>query len=57
MRPASLMIVGATVGIFQLFLASLLPLQSQADFTVLVFAAGALFGKGYGIWEARDGTE
>lgn len=57
MRPASLMVVGATVGIFQLFLASLLPLQSQADFTVLVFAAGALFGKGYGIWEARDGTE
>lgn len=53
MTPRSLMIVGATTGVFSLFLA-VLGAQPTSGTVVVVFIAGALFGKGYGVWEERQ---
>ncbi|MFP5078250.1 hypothetical protein ACLE20_13160 [Rhizobium sp. YIM 134829] len=49
MNPAGLMLIGAAVGIVGIIASAL----SQTDVSVMLFAAGALFGKGYGIWEVK----
>lgn len=48
MTPKSLMILGAVVAIIA-FSSGLL----GTDTLALSFAAGAMFGKGYGVWEER----
>lgn len=50
MKPGSLMIFGASAGVVG-GIASLA--SASYDATVMIFAAGCLFGKGYAIWEAR----
>lgn len=52
MRPNSLMILGAFIGA-SIFLIDVLSNPLSVSFAA--FCGGALFGKGYGIWEARDG--
>lgn len=52
MTPRWLMIMGAVSGAFALAL-SVAGAQPSSQTMVLVFASGALFGKGYGVWEAR----
>lgn len=51
MRPGSLMKFGAALGLLAVVLAIASPSVIQALFG---FASGALFGKGYGIWEERN---
>ncbi|MCD1266902.1 hypothetical protein B5M44_22025 [Shinella sumterensis] len=51
MKPGTLMSMGASVGGFCLALSFIGQPSSQT--IVLVFAAGAIFGKGYGVWEER----
>lgn len=53
MRPGSLMKLGAALGLFSVILAIVSPSVIQPIF---VFASGAVFGKGYGIWEERNFT-
>lgn len=48
MRPKALMILGSFVGVFAAAM-DVAGLHSS----VLLLAAGALFGKGYGVWETR----
>ena len=48
MKPRALMIMGAAVGLV-LLLASYF-----SEFSVALFMAGALFGKGYGVWEVKS---
>ena len=52
MKPKSLMLIGAaagiTAGVISIFWAD------TGSFTVLAFAGGSLFGKGYGVWETRE---
>lgn len=50
MTPKAYMIYGAAVGVFITML-EILPAHPQVG--MLAFAAGMLFGKGYGIWEER----
>lgn len=50
MNPKHLMIVGA-FGATVLAIAT--AIYPQAEVTVALFGFGALFGKGYGVWEAR----
>lgn len=52
MTPRSLMISGAIGGLFALAL-SLIGTPTSGS-VVMVFACGALFGKGYGVWEERS---
>jgi hypothetical protein len=49
MNPGGMMILGAMC-----FVAGLAVSISGQDATVICFASGALFGKGYGIWEERS---
>jgi len=51
MKPGTLMSMGAFIGVFCLALSFIGQPSSQT--IVLVFAAGAIFGKGYGVWEER----
>lgn len=51
MSPRALMIAGAAFGL-PLMLAS--AVVGGAPFEATIFATGALFGKGYGIWEERS---
>jgi hypothetical protein len=50
MNPGGLMILGVMVAVVGLAMSI-----AGHDADVLLFAAGVLFGKGYGIWEERDG--
>lgn len=54
MSPKGYMILGAIAGLTQFVAASVFPLAYPDGFAVFVFAAGAIFGKGYGIWEERS---
>ncbi|GAA4180513.1 hypothetical protein [Shinella granuli] len=51
MKPGALMMLGA----FAAFVAIAASLLGRADggIAVLIFAGGAVFGKGYGVWEER----
>jgi hypothetical protein len=45
-----LMLLGAACGLTGVVMSI-----AGHDAAILIFAGGALFGKGYGIWEERDG--
>lgn len=51
MRPRSLMIIGSLVAIVTVGL-SFIAIPT-AGTVFMGFAAGAVFGKGYGVWEER----
>ena len=51
MTPKQYMVLGAGVG---LVAAGLATFADLSIFAMVCFAAGALFGKGYGIWEERE---
>lgn len=53
MSPRALMILGATTGLFALALSFIGTPTSGT--VVFIFAGGAVFGKGYGVWEERAG--
>ena len=50
MKPGAMMRLGVFAGLTAIFVDAVLPNPSVV---VVAFAAGALFGKGYGVWEAR----
>ncbi|TAA50918.1 hypothetical protein [Shinella sp. JR1-6] len=51
MTPRALMITGAAMGLFG---ATVAVIRSDVgQFAVFLFAAGAVFGKGYGVYEER----
>lgn len=50
MRPTQLMLVGIASAVAFLICSFAL---SSLDVLVPMFAAGAVFGKGYGVWECR----
>jgi hypothetical protein len=52
MRPRSLMLMGAFVGILG-GLATAVLHTGSGGLPVLIFAGGMVFGKGYGVWEER----
>lgn len=51
MSPKASMLIGASAGAFSLVLSFIG--EPTSGTIVMVFAAGALFGKGYGIWKER----
>jgi hypothetical protein len=51
MTPNGYMIFGAVLGIFMIFTVGL---TGETVFAAPIFMSGALFGKGYGIWEERS---
>jgi hypothetical protein len=51
MKPANLMFLGGFGGLF-VFVGSLF-LPDHAAIAMVAFGFGALFGKGYGVWESR----
>lgn len=51
MKPWALMTLGSAVGVTSVAIAVLA--RDAGHIAVLLFAAGALFGKGYGVWEER----
>lgn len=55
MKPRTLMIMGASVGIFAAALSTVA--TPTTGTIVFVFMSGALFGKGYGVWEQRAGRQ
>lgn len=54
MKPSALMMLGASLGVFALVVTAMA--EDAAVFSVLLFASGAIFGKGYGVWEERSRT-
>lgn len=50
MTPKTYMVLGAVAAI----VSALMSIGSDIDASVMLFAAGALFGKGYGVWEERN---
>jgi len=48
-----LCLLGAGIGIF----AMLVTIFSDLSFVVMIFAGGALFGKGYALWENKDAED
>lgn len=56
MSPRALMIVGALSGLFALTL-SVLGAVPTGGTVIAIFASGAIFGKGYGVWEERCSKE
>lgn len=50
MKPGSLMLLGAVSAA----VAAAVVVSGRVDGGVMLFAAGALFGKGYGVWEERS---
>jgi hypothetical protein len=50
MTPKQLM----TLGISAAVVAAMAEYAAPQSAVVMLFAAGALFGKGYGIWEERE---
>lgn len=55
MKPGTLMVMGAFVGVFCVALSFIGDPTSGT--IVMVFAAGSIFGKGYGVWEERLGRD
>lgn len=53
MKPGTYMVAGSVFGMALVLICSLLP-DTAPTTVVCVFAAGALFGKGYGVWEERS---
>lgn len=53
MRPRNYMLIGAAIGILGALAAAVLH-TGIGGLPVMIFAGGALFGKGYGLWEARE---
>jgi hypothetical protein len=53
MSASNLMWFGGLTGLAFIVLSSFLPIVPGV--VALAFACGALFGKGYGIWESRRG--
>ncbi len=51
MKPTQLMILGVSCALVGIVTAIIQGADSPAT---LIFAGGALFGKGYGIWEERS---
>ena len=51
MSPKSLMTLGAFVAAVSVAISFVF---IAGPFTIMAFAGGALFGKGYGIWEERQ---
>lgn len=51
MRAKHLMIAGAATGIAFMVIGVIVPAN---EVLVVMFGAGMLFGKGYGIWEERQ---
>jgi len=49
MEPKHSMIVGASIGL----LGIAIEIVTGQSLSVMVFVAGAVFGKGYGIWEYK----
>lgn len=52
MKPKALMILGAFAGIVAAVLSTIATPTTGTIF--VVFVSGAVFGKGYGIWEERE---
>lgn len=52
MSPKALMAMGGSIGVFCLALSFIG--NPTSGTIVMVFAAGAIFGKGYGVWEERS---
>lgn len=52
MTPRALMVVGASAGAFAALMS--LIADPTSGTIVMVFACGAVFGKGYGVWEERS---
>jgi len=52
MSPRALMIFGSSVGVSLVFISIWMP-DTISTTAMCIFAAGMLFGKGYGIWEER----
>ncbi len=50
MTAKALMILGATAGV----VGAVASIVSPIGATVMLFVAGALFGKGYGVWEKKS---
>lgn len=55
MKPGSLILLGATIGIVSVIIAAVA--RDAAHVAVLLFVAGSIFGKGYGVWEERTGRD
>ncbi len=53
MKPRNMMILGAAIGVPIAVISSIANIDLPSP-AVLMFAAGALFGKGYGVWECRQ---
>ena len=53
MNPRALMITGGALGLLHIIGASVM---FDSAIGLWAFAAGALFGKGYGVWESRQPT-
>ena len=53
MKPHNLMILGVTIGVPIAIISSMANVEFPSP-AVLMFAVGALFGKGYGVWERRQ---
>lgn len=53
MKPGTYMVAGGAFGMAISLICALLP-QVAPSAVVCIFACGALFGKGYGIWEERS---
>lgn len=52
MSPRAYMIFGSSVGMAMMIISVLMP-DTISTTAMCIFAAGMLFGKGYGIWEER----
>lgn len=52
MRPMFLMILGSVIGIP--LSAAMAVFPEVVNLPLVLFAAGALLGKGYGVWEERS---
>ena len=53
MKPGTYMVFGGLTGMALSLICAVLPATAPTT-VVCIFAAGALFGKGYGVWEERS---
>jgi len=53
MKPGTYMVFGGLIGVAFTLICVILP-DAGREAAVCIFAAGALFGKGYGVWEERS---
>lgn len=55
MKPKALMLLGAASGVASLAIVIVASKGFDlASVAIIVFASGAIFGEGYGIWEERN---